>query len=132
MMPTPTNPATALCGIILLGSLALLPVYAYEATFVRQAAFDTGIIGWVLFLALVPTLLAIYLWNTAIESLGVNRSVIFIGLLPPFGALFGVMFLGELLYFYHFAGAGLVGVGIIAVIRGHREKPGDAEFAATS
>ena len=131
-VPRALDRATALCGITLFGSVALLPPYAYEAAFVRSATFDAGIIGWILFLALVPTLLAIYLWNTAIDSIGVNRSVIFIGMLPPFGALFGVIFLDESLHVYHLAGAALVCVGIVAVIRGHREKPGDAEFAATS
>lgn len=130
-VPDALDRATALCGIMLFGSVALLPLYAYEATFVRSAVLDASIVGWILFLALIPTLLAIYLWNTAIDSLGVNRSVIFIGLLPPFGALFGVIFLDESLYTYHLAGAALVCVGIVAVIRGHREKPGDAEFAAT-
>jgi drug/metabolite transporter (DMT)-like permease len=51
---------------------------------------------------------------------GVNRSAIFVNLIPVFGAALAIIFLGESLYLYHFLGAGLICLGILMVVRGHK------------
>jgi drug/metabolite transporter (DMT)-like permease len=41
----------------------------------------------------------------------------FVNLIPVFGAIFAMMFLGERLYQYHIVGALFVAVGIVMAVR---------------
>jgi len=74
-------------------------------------------IGGVVYLAVASTLVAVYFWNVAIRSVGASRASVFVNLLPVFGAIFAMQFLGERLYLFHVAGAALVFVGIVMAVR---------------
>ncbi|HYJ20036.1 MAG TPA: EamA family transporter, partial [Burkholderiales bacterium] len=45
-------------------------------------------------------------------QVGANKAGLFVHLMPVFGALLSVIFLGERLYAYHYAGAVLIFGGI--------------------
>lgn len=103
--------------ISLVGTLVLGPAYLIEASYVGDFEFSEGVIAAMAFLALFPTILATGLWNRAIRAIGANRAAIFVNLIPVFGAIFAMTFLGERLYFYHLIGAALVFAGIYLAAR---------------
>jgi len=111
--------ATLFC-LFAAGSLALIPFAIAEAIYFDRVTFSWQIAAAVVYLALIPSVLAMWLWNTAIHQVGVNRSAVFLNLIPVFGAAMAIAFLGESLQAYHLIGALLVGAGIALVVRAQR------------
>jgi drug/metabolite transporter (DMT)-like permease len=99
------------------GTLVLFPFYILETVFWRGFVPSTQALGGVVYLTVASTLVAVYLWNVAIRSVGASRASVFVNLLPVFGAIFAMQFLGERLYFFHVAGAALVFLGIVMAVR---------------
>jgi drug/metabolite transporter (DMT)-like permease len=103
---------------IAIGVVGIAPLYVWEMT---QGAYMTlGVVTLmsVGYVAIFPSLLAYLFWNRAIEQLGPNRSGQFIHLMPIFGSLLSVLFLGERLHLYHLVGILFVAAGIyIATLR---------------
>ena len=103
--------------IAVVGVLSMLPFYLAELYFVGgfkpRAVYGLAMI----YLAVFPTLLATFFWNQALHTLGANRAAIFTNLIPVFGACLAVIFLGERLFAWHYAGAVLVFVGIMFAVR---------------
>lgn len=110
-------PDILLFFIAAVGAVVMLPFYIAEFILVGGFEPRPAYGAAMLYLAVFPTLLATYCWNRAIHSLGPNRAAIFINLIPVFGAGLAMMFLDERLYSWHFAGAGLVFLGIALAAR---------------
>ena len=64
------------------------------------------------YVALFPSVLAFIFWNRAVTELGPNRTGQFLHLMPAFGAILSMVFLGERLHGYHLAGIALIALGI--------------------
>ena len=103
--------------IALTATIILLPATLIESAVGMPFAptLEVGIA--VVYLAVFPTVLAIFFWNLAVRTLGPNRTAIFINLIPVFGAAFAITFLDERLFAYHLVGAGLVFSGIAIGLR---------------
>jgi len=99
------------------GVVCLAPLYAAEALLWRGFEFSSGALGGIVYLAVASTVVAVYLWNLSIRSVGASRAGMFVNLIPVFGAVFAMLFLGERLYLFHVAGALLVFVGIVMAVR---------------
>lgn len=115
--PPDLSVGAALVLILGLGGLALLPIYVVESIVARPVPINTTTLGTILFVAIFASALALVLWNEGLHAVGINRAVIFVNLLPVFGAGLAIPFLGERLYAYHLAGAALVCAGIFLVVR---------------
>jgi drug/metabolite transporter (DMT)-like permease len=115
--------AGGLEGSVLLFSIAcaatvgMLPLYVIEAASSDRLAFGGGALAAILYLGGGSTVLAVYLWNVAIRSVGANRAAVFVNLMPVFGSGLAMVFLGERLALYHVAGALLVFAGIVMAVR---------------
>ncbi len=109
-------------SVTMAGCIELLPFYIYETFTYMPMPTNWVTVGWVAVLAVVTSLFPIYWWNAAVSTVGVNRSAIFVNLMPVFGAALAIFFLDEQLYLYHVLGAGLVFLGILLVVRGHQMK----------
>jgi drug/metabolite transporter (DMT)-like permease len=103
--------------IAVTGSAMLLPMYVVETAIVGSFEPRVGILSAMAYLAVFPTLLAVFTWNLAIRSLGPNRASIFVNLIPVSGAALAMIFLGERLYSYHVLGAAFVFTGIYFAVR---------------
>ena len=62
--------------------------------------------------ALFPSILAYVFWNQAVAALGANRTGQFLHLMPAFGAILSMLFLGERLYWFHALGILLIALGL--------------------
>jgi drug/metabolite transporter (DMT)-like permease len=99
------------------GTAIIAPFYLAESVLLEAVPLDVRVVGAILFMAAVPTLIATTMWNVSVGEVGANRASVFINLLPVFGTLLAVVFLGERLHSYHLVGGALVCAGITMVVR---------------
>ena len=113
------------------GCIGLLPFYFYESFTYMTMPTNWHTVMWVLVLAILTSLIPTYCWNLAVSIVGVNRSAIFVNLIPVFGAILAITFLNEELYIYHIIGATMIFFGILLVIKGHKSKSSPDNANAT-
>ena len=99
--------ATALIGVVLLAAPFALAV----ADGARPAA-TLGVALSIAYVGIFASVLAFAAWNHGIAQIGANRAGVFIHLMPPFAAVFAMLFLGERLAPFHLPGIALVGLGL--------------------
>lgn len=90
-----------------------LPLVAYWGL----DTLNTSNLAPVLYAALLPSIVAPFVWMIAIQKIGANRSSIFINLAPIFTAIIAYWVLGEAWTQYHTIGGLLVLVGILLTQR---------------
>ncbi len=115
-LPDDLGHTTLLFLICLTGGLSLVPFYSYETIALRTVPFTGTAIAAILFLAVFVSAVSVLFWNLAIRSVGPNRATIFLNLIPVFGVVLAIIFLGEHLFAYHVIGVAFVVLGIVLVI----------------
>ena len=121
-LPPGLGGLTLLGYTIALGVVFIAPVYAWEISSGVTMRLSWVTINSVLYVAVFPSLLAFLFWNRAVGEVGPNRAGQFIHLMPVFGSLLSVVFLGERLYRYHLIGILLVAFGIYLATRWHARR----------
>jgi drug/metabolite transporter (DMT)-like permease len=89
-------------GVCIAGCIELLTFYIYESFTYMTMPTNWVTIMCVTVLGLVTSLIQTYWWNSAVSVVGVNRSAIFVNLIPVFGATLATIFLNEQIYFIIF------------------------------
>jgi drug/metabolite transporter (DMT)-like permease len=114
------HPLSLLAVTFGIGAFLLGPFYLWEYIRGARMVLNATTVAAVVYIALVPSVLAFYCFNRAITLIGPNRAGQFLHLMPLFGSLLAFLLLGERLYGYHLAGAVLIGGGILlATVRRH-------------
>ena len=72
----------------------------------------------VLYAGLLPSLISQIFWVKGVEVIGANRAGLFINLIPVFGTILSVAFLGEALSGFHIVALILVTAGIAIAEKG--------------
>jgi drug/metabolite transporter (DMT)-like permease len=67
---------------------------------------------------LAPTVIGFLTWNEAVRRLGSSGAMVFYNTLPLYGALLGVLLLGESIGWSHLLGGGLIIGGGLYAARG--------------
>jgi len=102
----------SLAGVLMLAPLA--------AALALQAAprwpGEAAALG-VLYMALGPSLLAFICWNRGVSVVGANAAGFTVHLLPAFGTLLAILFLGEAFAAYHAAGIAIILAGVLLATR---------------
>lgn len=116
--PPGLHPLALLSATIAIGVLVLLPFYAGEAAGGVVPKINGVTLASIGYVAVFPSVLAYLFWNRAVAELGANRCGQFLHLIPAFGAIMSMLFLGERLYGFHAVGIGLIALGIyLATVR---------------
>ncbi|MBV1789073.1 DMT family transporter [Marinobacterium sp. D7] len=97
---------------VLIGVLALLPFALNEQHSATALQWSPSVLSAVAYMAIFPSILAYLFWNRGVAELGAARAGLFIHLMPLFGVLLSVLFLGETLHLYHALGMLLIFTGI--------------------
>ncbi|NJM34225.1 MAG: DMT family transporter [Rhodomicrobium sp.] len=84
--------------------------------------------GWHAFLAVayvstMPSVVAQICYIRGVELIGSNRAGVFMHLIPLFGTILAILFLGESLYLYHLAGFALILTGVALASRPRAPPP---------
>lgn len=99
------------------GALFLIPVVIWEVSV--RGAFNpaTSNLAAVAYVAIFPSIAAYLCYNRGIELIGANRAGPFFHLIPVFGSVMAIGFLGEQFRFFHLIGYALVLVGVFIAAR---------------
>ncbi len=115
--PKELDPKALLQSMITLGAVMLVPVYLWETSSGRPVTLDWPTAGAVLYVAIFPSIIAIYLINAGILALGPARAGVYNYLQPLFVAILAVPLLGEEVRWFHPVAFALVVVGIVVASR---------------
>jgi len=110
-----------------IGVVAMAPLAAWEWRAGYRVTLDAGVAGAFLYVCLLPSLVAYFIYNRATGIVGPARAGQAITLMPLFGALLSALLLGERLHPFHFAGMALILAGIAgAAFSGRGHEPAGA------
>lgn len=106
------HPMSFLVATMGIGSLMILPCYLWE--FAQGARIVSSPSAWLAlaYIAVFPSFIAYLFFNRGIELLGAARAGQSWHLMPVFGSILAVLFLGERFYVYHALGIAMIGGGI--------------------
>jgi drug/metabolite transporter (DMT)-like permease len=110
--PEELNPLCFLTVIILFGLAVLTPFYVWELWQGLQMNSSLLTYASILYVALFASVLAFILWNQAVGQIGANKAGLFLHLMPVFGTLLSIFFLGESFQLFHLSGIALIFSGI--------------------
>jgi drug/metabolite transporter (DMT)-like permease len=99
------------------GTLMLAPVAAGLALHTPPRWPGEAAALGVLYMGFGASVLAFFFWNRGVAVVGANAAGFTIHLLPAFGALLAVLFLGEAFAGYHAAGIAIILAGVLIATR---------------
>lgn len=121
--PRELDGLTFLGATVVIGLFLILPLYWWEARAADPVVFSPGVIAGVAYTGIFPSVLAYHFWNRGVSEIGANRAGQFLHLIPVFGILLAVIFLGESLEPFHFLGAALLFTGIYLAVSRRTPEP---------
>ena len=104
---------TLLEVIITFGLIFLIPVYFIEYKMGYIIKLDKPFILILSYVVLFPGLASFFLWIKGISLIGVNRSGVFLHLMPILSAIMAMIIFDEEFMFYHMLGAIFILIGIL-------------------
>jgi drug/metabolite transporter (DMT)-like permease len=109
----PVHPFSFLVAAMGIGSCMILPFMLGELA--SGARIEGGLPVWLgmAYIAVFPSLIAYLFFNRGVELLGSALAGQSMHLMPLFGSILAVLFLGERFRFYHAMGIVLIGIGIL-------------------
>lgn len=111
------HPLSFLAVTFALGAAMLAPLHAAEHVAFRQLSLNATTLGAIAYVAVFPSVLAYLCYNRGVELIGANRAGQFVHLMPVFGSLMAVAFLGESFRLFHAIGIALIFAGILIAAR---------------
>ena len=108
-----THPMSFLVATMGIGSMMILPFYLWEVA--EGGRIVGGLPAWLAlaYIAVFPSFVAYLFFNRGIELIGATRSGQSWHLMPVFGSILAVVFLGEQFHVYHAVGIALIAGGIV-------------------
>jgi drug/metabolite transporter (DMT)-like permease len=115
--PPTLHPLAFLLTIGVIGLAVIAPLALAELLQDRAPHASLRTAGGLIYTGLGPTLLAFICWNQGVKLIGASKASLFLHLMPVFGALLSIVFLGERLHLYHLVGIVLIFSGIYFTTR---------------
>jgi drug/metabolite transporter (DMT)-like permease len=115
-LPKELSVVESLFGITVAGCVMLLPFYILESTIYASVPFRVSSIVVIFELALLVSVFGNLMWNHGNQIIGPSRAAMFINLIPVFGAILAITFLGEQFLAYHLVGAVMICLGLSLVV----------------
>ena len=108
-----THPLSFLVATMGIGSMMILPFYVWETA--QGGRIHGSAPAWLAmaYIAVFPSFIAYLFFNRGIELIGAGRASQSWHLMPLFGSILAVVFLGESFRAYHAVGIALIGAGIL-------------------
>jgi drug/metabolite transporter (DMT)-like permease len=110
------------------GALCLVPLLGWELLTRPVMQLDVPNVLSLAYVVVFPSTLAYLCYNRGVELIGANRAAPFFHLVPLFGSVMAIVFLGERLQMFHVVGYALVLTGVFIAAR----KPGAASPESTA
>ena len=113
----PIHPLSFLAATFFLGALMNLPFYLWETAAGRPVEINRAMLLAVGYVMLFPSVISYLCYNRGVDLVGANRAGLFIHLLPVFGSIMAVFFLGERFSWYQGVGILFIAAGIALATR---------------
>lgn len=107
------HPLSFLVAAMGIGSCMNLPFFVWEELTVARITFDWQAMAALAYIAVFPSFIAYLFFNRGIELIGAGRAGQSMHLMPVFGSVLAVLFLGERFRLYHAVGIALIATGIV-------------------
>lgn len=114
------HPLSFVAATFILGDLLLMPLYIWETMAGRSLHLDAPTVMAISYVAVFPSIVSYLCFNRGVELVGANRAGMFIHLIPVFGSVMAIVFLGESLQWFHIVGILLIAAGISMATRFRR------------
>jgi drug/metabolite transporter (DMT)-like permease len=99
------------------GAACQLPLLAWEMMSRPLMQIDTHNVLSLVYVAVFPSTLSYLCFNRGVQLIGANRAAPVFHLIPVFGSVMAIVFLGEQLYLFHLVGYALVLTGVFFAAR---------------
>jgi len=99
------------------GAACLIPLFVWELFARPLMAIDTNNLLTLFYVAVFPSTLAYLCFNRGVQLIGANRAAPFFHVVPVFGTVMSIVFLGEHPQAFHFIGFALVLTGVFVASR---------------
>ena len=111
------HPLSFVAVTFTLGALMLLPLYLWESVAVRPMPINGRSLLSIAYVGIFPSIVSYLCYNRGVERIGANRAGLFLYLMPVFGSVMAVVFLGEAFRWFHGAGIVLIAAGLFTTLR---------------
>nr|HAQ94003.1 EamA family transporter [Afipia sp.] len=98
-------------------TVLLIPAVIAEAASGHTPSLSVNNALTLAYVAIFPSILAYLFFNRGVELIGANRAAPFFHLIPVFGSVLAIAFLGERPQLFHVAGYALVLTGVVIAAR---------------
>jgi drug/metabolite transporter (DMT)-like permease len=102
----------AVAGVVL-----MLPAFALQTWYAPPRMPDAAELAAVLYVGLAASVFAFLFWNRGVEAVGPNAAGFTLHLLPVFGTLLAIAFLGERFAAFHAVGIATIIAGVVLATR---------------
>jgi len=99
------------------GAACLIPLFLWEIANRPAIALDTANLLTLFYVSVFPSALAYLCFNRGVQLIGPNRAAPFLHVVPVFGSVMAIVFLGERPQAFHFIGFALVLAGVFVASR---------------
>ncbi len=107
-------PAQALLlATMVIGVVILLPAYLWERSITGPFAITPATLAAILYVGTFASLLAFVCWNRGVAAVGAAKAGPFLHLMPVFGTLLAIAFLGERLHTSDGIGMAIIAAGLV-------------------
>jgi drug/metabolite transporter (DMT)-like permease len=106
------HPLSLLAASFAVGVVFLVPLAVTEAQAGARLIVTPVSAFAIVYSCVFPAFLAYFFYNRGVELVGPARAGQYVHLMPAFGVVLAVLFLGETLHPYHIAGIALIGAGL--------------------
>jgi drug/metabolite transporter (DMT)-like permease len=113
----PVHDLTFMAVTFAIGTFLLLPLYLWETFSGRPMELNRTSLIAVGYVALFPSIVSYFCFNRGIALVGANRGGMFLYLMPVFGSVLAMVFLGESFQWFHFLGIGFILPGLLLAVR---------------
>ncbi len=127
--PADLDPNALLLATMVLAALMILPLWLWEAAQVKPMATSPPALLAVAYIVLFPSIGSYFCFNRGIDIVGPTKGGLCMHLVPLFGAVLAVLFLGEAFRPYHALGIALIFTGIVLVTRAGRPRQASPQAA---
>lgn len=111
-LPEDLNRIGLLSAQMIIGAVILLPFYIWESMHGMHNTWNVGSISGLVYVGIFASVIAYFLFMIGVSKVGPERAGVFMHLMPVFGAILSVIFLGESLHIYHAVGIAAIFVGL--------------------
>jgi len=119
LRPNDLKPMPFLGMMMIIGTIVLFPILAINPFDEAPLTWTPEIIKALAYIAIFPSIISYLAWNYGMQKIGAAIGGQYIHLMPFFGALMAVIFLGEKIQLYHLVGGISIALGLWLSIQQH-------------